>query len=95
MESRIAAIKRVGEIVVNRNRVISDDDGNQQLVLMDEFVPICGGVFAEYNTKEQRSINESTTKWSNYSDKMENIIKYRRSICGVERSRCSGNVSRL
>ena len=69
---------------------IAGINGFGEMVVMDEFVSICRGIFAEYNTKEQWSINESTT---NHSEQMENKAKYRKDkellCCTVK---CLGNL---
>ena len=76
MEYRTAAINGFAEMVVNLNRDTFDIATNQQLVvLMDEFVSIWRGSFAEYNTKEQRSTEQNTM---NHSEKIENTAKYRK-----------------
>jgi len=76
IEYRIAAINAFGEMVVNLNRDSgSRADARGQLVLMDEIVPICRGVFEEFNAKQRASMAESTT---DHSEKMENKAKYRK-----------------
>lgn len=55
MEYRIAGISGFGEVVVNLILDISDDDGKQQLVLMDELVlTIKRSVLTSINLREQR-----------------------------------------